>query len=243
VETLARWRRAPEKVMTAEHFIPFARDAGVVAAIDRWVVQSACRQAQEWSAAGLPFGRITCNLSVQTLADRKFAGQLQEDMQEYAVSPDWLGIEIDEAVLMQDMIATRVTLDRIAEQGIQITLDDFGMGSSSLNDLTRFPVDRLKLSRGLVKNVPWKEQDVQLCRAILAMAESLHLEVSAVGIEQREQEIFLHHAGCGMGQGFLFSPALAYDECAQLLHEGYCSADVIHALPEDVLDTVIGLQS
>jgi diguanylate cyclase (GGDEF)-like protein/PAS domain S-box-containing protein len=236
VESLARWRRASDKVMTADHFIPFARDAGVVAAIDRWTVQSACRQAQEWSAAGLPFGRITCNLSVQALADRKFAGQLQEDMQEYAVSPDWLGIEIDQTVLAQDMIATRVTLEKLAEQGLKITLDDFGMGSSSLNDLTRFPVDRLKLARAFVKNVPWKDEDVQLCRAILAMAESLHLEVSAVGIEQREQEIFLHHAGCGVGQGFLFSPALPYDECARLLSEGYCSADVIHSLPEDELD-------
>ena len=236
VESLARWRRATDKVMTAEHFIPFARDAGVVAAIDRSVVRSACRQAQRWSEAGIPFGSIACNLSVQTLADRKFAGQLQEDMQEFAVSPDWIGIEIDEAVLLQDMIATRVTLDKIAEQGLKITLDDFGTGKSSLTDLTRFPIDRLKLARGLMKSIPWQDEQVQVCRAILAMAESLHLEVSAVGIEQREQEIFLHHAGCGVGQGFLFSPPLAYDECEQLLREGYCSADVIHALPEEEMD-------
>jgi EAL domain-containing protein (putative c-di-GMP-specific phosphodiesterase class I) len=236
VEALVRWRRAPDKVMTAEHFIPFARDAGVVAAIDRWVVRSACRQAREWSEAGLTFGRIACNLSVQAMVDRKFLGQLQEDMKEYGVSPDWLGIEVNEATLVQDMIATRITLDKIADMGVTITLDDFGMGDSPLNHLTRFPIDRLKLERGFVKDVPWKDEAVQVCRAILAMAESLHLQVSAVGIEQREQEIFLHHAGCSTGQGFLFSPPLAYDECERLLREGYCSADVIHVLPQEELE-------
>jgi len=236
VESLARWRRAPEKVMTAEHFIPFARDAGVVAAIDRWTVQSACRQAQQWAEAGLEFGRITCNLSAPTLADRKFAGQLQEDMKEFAVSPDWLGIEIDEATLGQDMMATRITLDRIAEEGVDITLDEFGLGESSLNHLTRFPIDRLKLARGFIRKVPWKDEEVQVCRAILAMAESLHLGVSAVGIEQQEQEVFLHHAGCGSGQGFLFAPPVPDEVCAQLLREGYCEADVIQAVPDEEVD-------
>ncbi|HEY1774175.1 MAG TPA: EAL domain-containing protein [Gammaproteobacteria bacterium] len=242
VEALARWRRAPDKVMTAEHFIPFARDAGVVAAIDRWAVRSACRRAQEWSAAGLSFGRITCNLSVQTLADRKFAGQLEEDMKAYAVAPEWLGIEIGEATLMQEMIATRITLDKIADLGVNITLDDFGMGDSSLNHLTRFPIDRLKLARGFVKKIPWKDEDVQLCRAILAMAESLRLEVSAVGVEQQEQEVFLHHAGCHGGQGFLFASAVPEEVCEQLLRDGYCEADVIHAVPDETLDLGVPLE-
>ena len=236
VEALARWRRAPGKVMTAEHFIPFARDAGVVAAIDRWAIRAACERAQQWSAAGLSFGRITCNLSVQTLADRKFAGQLHDDMDEFAVAPEWLGIEIGEANLLQDMIATRITLDKIADQGVDITLDDFGGGNLSLSHLTRFPIARLKLSRGLVRDLPRKEEEVQVCRAILAMADSLHLEVSAVGVEQEAQEVFLHHAGCGRAQGFLFAPPVSEAVCAQLLRDGYCEAEVIQAVPEEGLD-------
>lgn len=236
VEALARWRRAPGKVMTAEHFIPFARDAGVVAAIDRWAIRAACQQAQQWSAAGLSFGRITCNLSVQTLSDRKFASRLHDDMQEFAVAPEWLGIEIGEASLLQDMIATRITLDKIADQGVHIALDDFGGGNSSLNHLTRFPIERLKLSRGFIRNIPRKDEELQVCRAILAMAESLHLEVSAVGVEQQEQEVFLHHAGCGKAQGFLFAPPVSEAVCAQLLRDGYCEAEVIHAVPEEGLD-------
>jgi EAL domain-containing protein (putative c-di-GMP-specific phosphodiesterase class I) len=236
VEALIRWRRSPDKLMTAEHFIPFAKDAGVAVAIDRWVIRSACRQAQEWSEAGLPFGRIAFNLSAPTLSDPKFAAQLQECMKEYGAAPDWLEIEINEATLLQDTIATRITLDKIADQGVTLTLDDFGTGQASLNHLTRFPIGRLKLERDFIRYIPGKDEDVQICRAILAMAESLHLGVSAVGIEQQEQEIFLHHAGCRTGQGFLFAPPLAEAACAQLLREGYCEADVIHAVPDEELD-------
>jgi len=236
VEALIRWRRSPDKLMTAEHFIPFARDAGVAPDIDRWVLRSVCRQAQEWSEAGLSFGRIAFNLSAPALTDPKFANLLQEDMKQFGAAPDWLEIEINETTLMQDMIATRITLDKIAELGVTLTLDDFGTGQASLNHLTRFPIGRLKLERSLIKDIPWKEEDVQISRAILAMAESLHLEVSAVGIEQQDQEIFLHHAGCRAGQGFLFAPPLAEASCAQLLREGYCETDVINAVPDEEVD-------
>ena len=227
LESLVRWKRTPDKLMTAEHFIPFAEDAGVVAAIDRWVLRNACRQARDWSAAGIPFGRIAVNLSSQALNDRKIAEQVEEYLSEYAVAPEWLEIEVTEATIMQDMIATRVTLEKIADLGIGLTLDDFGTGYSSLNYLVRFPIRRIKMDRDFIKEVPWHDEDTQICRAILALADSLHLEVVAVGVEQQEQEIFLHHAGCHAGQGFLFSPPLATAECVELLREGYCLIDPV----------------
>ncbi len=223
VEALVRWRRAPEKLMTAEHFIPFAGDAGVLAGIDRWVVRHACRQAREWSEAGVPFGRIACNLSPQALADPRMTEQLEDDLRQYSVAPEWLEIEVTEAALMQDTIATRIALDKIAELGVTLTLEDFGTGFSSLSNLKRFPIRRLKLDREFTKDIPWKETDVQVCRAILAMAESLRLEVVAVGVEQQEQAIFLHHAGCDAAQGYLFSPPLDTAGCAELLREGLVS--------------------
>ena len=220
VESLVRWKRVPDKLMTAEHFIPFAGDAGVLAGIDRWVVRHACRQAKEWAEAGVPFGRIACNLSPQSLADPRVTEQLEDDMHQFAVAPEWLEIEVTEAALMQDTIATRIALDKIADLGVTLTLEDFGTGYSSLSSLKRFPIRRLKLDRDFIKDIPWKEDDVQVCRAILAMAESLHLEVVAVGVEQQEQEVFLHHAGCDAAQGYHFSPPLDVGGCAELLREG-----------------------
>ena len=220
VEALVRWRRAPEKLMTAEHFIPFAGDAGVLAGIDRWVVRHACRQARDWAAAGVPFGRIACNLSPQALADPRATEQLEDDMRQFSVAPEWLEIEVTEAALMQDTIVTRIALDKIAELGVTLTLEDFGTGYSSLSSLKRYPIRRIKLDRDFTKDIPWKEGDVQVCRAILAMADSLRLEVVAVGVEQQEQAIFLHHAGCEAAQGFLFSPPLDAVGCGELLRDG-----------------------
>ena len=225
VEQLARWRRAPDKLMTAEHFIPFAVDAGIIVAIDHWMLRAACKRATEWGAAGIPYGRIAVNLSAQTLADPKLAQTLEAAMREFAVAPEWLEVELTEDVILQDTVATRVTLDRIAELGVTLTLDDFGRGYASLNHLKRFPIHRVKIDREFVKGLPWREDDVQFCRAVLALAESLHIEVVAEGVERQEQELFLLHAGCQAAQGHWFSPALSTEACAQLLREGTSLSD------------------
>ncbi|MGE5625132.1 MAG: putative bifunctional diguanylate cyclase/phosphodiesterase [Bacillota bacterium] len=217
VEALARWKRSGNKLMTAEHFIPFAVDAGVVPAIDRWVLRAACRQATEWAEAGIPYNRIGVNLASQTLSDPKLAQELASVMKEFGVSPDWLEIEVSEAAFMQDTIAARVTLEKIDELGVTLTLDDFGRGYAGLNLLQRFPIGRIKLDRKFTKGLPVREEDVQFCRAVLAMAESLRIEVVAEGVERKEQEVFLHHAGCQLAQGNLFSKPLSAFECMRLL--------------------------
>ncbi|HSC46742.1 MAG TPA: EAL domain-containing protein [Gammaproteobacteria bacterium] len=225
VESLVRWKRSRGRLMTAEHFIPFAEDAGVVAAIDHWVMRQVCRQASAWSEAGVPFERLAFNLSAQALSDPKVAKFLEAGMVEFGVDPEWLEIEITETTIMRDMISTRITLEKIADMGVRLTLDDFGKGYSSLNYLRLFPIRRLKIDRDFIKELPWKGEDVQICRAILAMADSLHIEVVAEGIEKPEQATFLHHAGCEAGQGYLFALPLSAAECEQLLREGHCAID------------------
>jgi diguanylate cyclase (GGDEF)-like protein/PAS domain S-box-containing protein len=220
VEALARWKRAKGKLMTAEHFIPFAADAGVVASIDHWVIRSACRRATEWSEAGIPFGRIACNLSTQTLSDQKIAKFVAACLKEHATDPEWLEFEVTEATLKHDMIATRAALENIADLGVGLTLDDFGAGDASLTYLKRYPIRRLKIDRTFIKGLPWREDDVQLSRAILALAESLRIEVVAEGVENQEQEVFLHHAGCHAAQGNLYCSPMSADALAQLLREG-----------------------
>jgi len=152
-------------------------------------------------------------------------------MVEFGVDPDWLEIEITETTIMRDMISTRITLEKIADMGVRLTLDDFGKGYSSLNYLRLFPIRRLKIDRDFIKELPWKGEDVQICRAILAMADSLHIEVVAEGIERLEQATFLHHAGCGMGQGYLFTEPQSAEECESLLREGHCAIDTARAPP------------
>jgi len=231
VESLVRWTRSRGRLMTAEHFIPFAEDAGVIAGIDHWVMRKVCWQASAWSEAGVPFGRLAFNMSAQALSDPKIAKSLESSMVEFGVDPDWLEIEITETTIMRDMISTRITLEKIADMGVRLTLDDFGKGYSSLNYLRLFPIRRLKIDRDFIKELPWKGEDVQICRAILAMADSLHIEVVAEGIERLEQATFLHHAGCGMGQGYLFTQPQSAEECESLLREGHCAIDTARAPP------------
>ena len=220
VETLARWRRSKDKLMTAEHFIPFAVDAGVIAAIDGWMLRDACRRASAWAEEGVPYGRIAVNLSAQTLAEPKIVKLLESDLKEFGVDPEWLEIEVTEAAIMQDMIATRVTLEKMADLGVALTLDDFGRGDASINHLKRFPIRRVKIDREFIKGIPWRQDDVQFCRAALALAETLHLEVIGEGVERQEQEVFLHHAGCQLAQGNLFSTPLSRAACERFLSEG-----------------------
>ncbi|HET7176806.1 MAG TPA: EAL domain-containing protein [Gammaproteobacteria bacterium] len=225
VEALARWKRSQNVLMTAEHFISFAADTGMVRAIDRWVVGAVCRQAREWQDAGVPFGRIALNLSAQTFYEPRIVSVLEAAMSEYGVDPSWLEVEVTEAVLMQDMIATQVVLQKFADLGVALTLDDFGTGYSSLNNLRRFPLDRLKIARDFIKEIPWQEGDVQICRTILALASSLHIEAVAEGIENQEQALFLHHAGCESGQGYFFAMPQSAEDVAELLREGEVSLD------------------
>ena len=232
LEVLARWRRAEGKLMAAQHFIPFAADAGVVAAIDAWMLRSACKRAADWAAEGVPYSRIAVNLAARTLSDPKLVRELDGYMKDYGAHPDWLEIEVTEAVIMQDTIATRVTLEKIADLGVSLTLDDFGRGDASLKHLKRFPIRRVKIDKEFVKGLPWREDDVQFVRAALAIADSLHIEVVAEGVEKQEQELFLLHAGCQGALGNLFSAPLATEECARFLRDGLSLADPEKTRPE-----------
>jgi diguanylate cyclase (GGDEF)-like protein len=220
VEALVRWRRPEDKLMAAERFIAFAAEAGLAAAIDGWMLKSACKRAAQWAEEGVPYGRISVNLSAKSVAEPRLAGVLDSYMKEYGVHPDWLEVEVTEAAIMQDSVGTRMMLEKIADLGVMLTLDDFGRGDASLKNLKRYPIKRLKIDREFVKGLPWRDDDVQFCRAVLAVAEELHIEVVAEGVEKHGQEMFLIHAGCHAAVGNLYSPPLSAAECAQLLSDG-----------------------
>jgi len=232
VEALARWRRAEGKLMTAEQFISFAAEAGLAASIDGWMLQSACKRAAEWGEEGVPYGRIAVNVSAHSLADPKLARELESYMKEYGVHPDWLEVEVTEAAIMQNSVGAQATLEKIADLGIALTLDDFGRGDASLKNLRRHPIKRLKIDREFVKGLPWRDEDVQFCRAVLAAAENLHIEVVAEGVEKQEQEMFLLHAGCHGALGNLYSPPLSMLECARLLGDGGSMPDPDKTRPD-----------
>jgi diguanylate cyclase (GGDEF)-like protein/PAS domain S-box-containing protein len=219
VEALLRWHHPQRGFIPAGSFIPVAEEGGLISQIDRWVMHEACKQVRIWHDAGLDFGRIAFNLSARQFHEPGLPALLRQLFAEFSISPDWLEIELTETAMMQNVDSARQVLGELKNLGVKITIDDFGKGYSSLSYLRRFAVDRLKIDREFVRDLPESADDLQICRSILALAASMDIEVVAEGIESADQAAVLLENGCLIGQGYHFShPAIA-DEFIRYLHK------------------------
>jgi diguanylate cyclase (GGDEF)-like protein/PAS domain S-box-containing protein len=216
-EALIRWRHPELGVVPPEKFIPIAEDCGFIVAIGRWVLYEACRQVQEWQEAGLPLIRIAINVSALELRDRDFLAGVRGILAETGLAPHYLEIELTETFLMQDSGSTAAVLDGLAEMGVQLTLDDFGTGFSSLSHLRRFPIKNLKIDRSFMRRVTTDDEDASIVSAVISMGKSLHLRVVAKGVETKEQLVFLQKRGCREGQGHYFSRPVGAVDFPELL--------------------------
>jgi EAL domain-containing protein (putative c-di-GMP-specific phosphodiesterase class I) len=142
---------------------------------------------------------------------------LRSVLAESGLSPAWLELEITESTIMQDSELTRSALGEVSDMGLSLALDDFGTGHSSLSYLKRFPIDRIKIDRSFIAEIPADANDCAITSAIIAMAHSLRLGVVAEGVETQEQMAFLRERGCDEVQGFLFSPAVTAAEFERFL--------------------------
>ncbi len=219
VEALVRWNHPHSGFLVAGEFIPLAEETGMISAIDEWVVRAAFRQARLWRDGGVPFNRIAVNLSARQFRNPMVVSLLKANAAEFGVDLSCMEVEITETVMMQDVRTAHAILSDIAELGVTLTVDDFGKGYSSLNYLKRLPIDRLKIDRDFVSGVPANHDDVQICRAILAFAASMELDVVAEGIETEEQARFLRDEGCRVGQGYLFARPMSAAHGSAYLRE------------------------
>jgi diguanylate cyclase (GGDEF)-like protein len=216
-EALLRWRDPESGPVSPAEFIPVAEQCGLIEAIGEWVLRAACAQAQAWFEAGYRPIRLAVNLSGHQIQRQGFVPLLRAVLAESGLSPAWLELEITESTIMQDSELTRSALGEISDMGLGLALDDFGTGHSSLYYLKRFPIDRIKIDRSFVDEIPANANDCAITSAIIAMAHSLHLEVVAEGVETQEQMAFLRERGCDEVQGFLFSPAVTAAEFERFL--------------------------
>lgn len=224
VEALLRWQHPDLGLIPPSRFIALAEETGIIVAIGDWVLVEACRQAAEWVAKGLPPVRVAVNLSPRQLNQGDLPQRIRQVLAEAGLSPSRLELEITESMMMQDPDRTKIILDEIKALGCAIAVDDFGTGYSSLSYLKRFPIDRLKIDQSFTGSLPSSPDSAAITRAIIAMAKSLNLHVTAEGIETQAQHRFLSQEGCDEGQGYLFSRPLPAPEVAALLAgSGGCS--------------------
>ena len=211
VEALLRWYDSEHGEVSPTRFIEIAEDSGLILEMGSWVVRAACRQLRKWLDAGLPVP-VAINVSGKELLHGDPARVVEMEAAAAGVPTSLIEIEITESVLVQDSTKVRHALERLRQLGCRIALDDFGTGYSSLAYITRFPPDRLKIDKAFVRNVDRSASDAAIANAILSLAKTLGLTVTAEGIERPGQLEWLRARGCDEVQGFLLARPLTAAE-------------------------------
>ncbi len=212
-EALIRWLHPERGLVSPADFIPLAEETGLILSIGQWVIQAACARIKSWEQGPLTSGLDLCvNVSAKQFHQADFADQLRSTVKMLAFNPKRLKIEITESMLLENIDATIETMVELKEIGIGFSLDDFGTGYSSLQYLKRLPIDQLKIDQSFVRDIATDSSDKAIVRTIIAMAQSLNLDVIAEGVETEEQRHFLLVAGCTQFQGYLFGKPVPIGE-------------------------------
>lgn len=214
MEALLRWRHPDLGLVPPARFIPIAEDAGLIGTIGEWVLNEACRQYQRWRREGYALPRMLVNLSARQFKHKDLARTVSQALAAAGMDPHALGLEITESAVMENADQAVHTLNALSAMGIELSIDDFGTGHSSLSYLKRFPIDWLKIDQSFVRDITTDADDAAIVTVIIAMAHGLHVRVVAEGVETAQQLDFLKQHGCEAYQGYYFSGPLQADEAA-----------------------------
>jgi len=212
MEALLRWRHPEKGMISPGDFIPLAEETGLIEPIGEWVLRAACTQNKKWQDEGYPPVKVSVNMSARQFSKKHITEMIGDILTETGLSPQYLGIEITESVIMQDVKSTIAKLKQMHRMGISLSIDDFGTGYSSLSYLKLFPIDNLKIDRSFVFNITSDSTDAAIAASVILLAHSMNLKVVAEGVETEEQLEVLRQQGCDCVQGFLFSRPLAAEE-------------------------------
>jgi diguanylate cyclase (GGDEF)-like protein len=215
VEALLRWHHPERGLLSPATFIAVAEESGLIEPIGQWVLRSACQRAKAWQDAGYPPLKMAVNISARQLnRPREFARGLSRILSSTGLDPRYLELEMTESLLLQNADENIAVLRKLGQDGVRIAVDDFGTGYSSLAYLRQLPIDTLKIDRSFVRDLESDPEDAAIIHAVVAMAHSLDLLVTAEGVETRAQLEALARIGCDEYQGYLFSRPLPAAELA-----------------------------
>jgi diguanylate cyclase (GGDEF)-like protein len=221
VEALLRWDHPRRGYISPAEFIPVAEESGLIGPIGHWVLLEACQQERMWRDEFGPSAptKVSVNLSARQFSPA-LVKEIQQVLHETGLGPDGLKLEITEGILMRSEASTFAILFELNELQIDLALDDFGVGYSSLSYLKRFPFSSLKIDRTFVQRVESDPEDAAVVRAIVTIARTLHMNIVAEGIESVDQYEHLRALGCDRGQGHYFARPMTAHAVSELLRTG-----------------------
>ena len=229
-EALLRWQTRYDGIKMPNEFIPSAEQSGLIVDIGSWVLETACAQLAEWQRRGLPDLRLAVNVSAQQLVDHAFAERVERLLGQYRLSPSFLELELTESALIDPQVAA--ALKDLADLGVGLAIDDFGIGFSSLNYLRHHPIQTVKLDASFLKDIPADPAAAAVAESVLTMALSLRKNVVAEGVETMEQLEFLRQHRCTYAQGYFLARPMSVAAMTEQLE-----ARRMHTHDEDARET------
>jgi diguanylate cyclase (GGDEF)-like protein/PAS domain S-box-containing protein len=213
VEALLRWEHPQRGLVQPDHFIPTAEETSLIIPIGHWVLESACAQLALWARRpDRAHLSIAVNVSVRQFRHPDFIDEVMSCVRRAGVPPGKLKLELTESLLMKNIEATIAKMRNLKDMGVRLSVDDFGIGYSSLSYLKQLPIDELKIDRGFIKDILTDGNDAAIAGTIIGLCRNLGLEVIAEGVETEEQRQFLARQGCHRYQGYLFCRPVPVEE-------------------------------
>jgi len=204
LEALVRWQHPTLGLIAPDQFINVAESTSLIIELGDQVLDMVTQHVLEWHDLGFDPLSLSVNISVKQLREKELVAKVKNSLQKISFRNDWLQLEITEGYPMMDLKRAIKILQNIRNLGVTLAIDDFGTGYSSLSYLKRLPVNRLKIDKSFIQDIPGDEDDEALVKAIVSMAKSMHLDIVAEGIETKVQEKFLLDIGCTKIQGYLY---------------------------------------
>jgi EAL domain-containing protein (putative c-di-GMP-specific phosphodiesterase class I) len=217
VEALCRWPQRDDSFAPPETFITQAETSGFIVQLGEWVLRTAVDQTRQWQQRFQFDLEVAVNLSGRQFLHHNLMKSIEEAIHSAHLRPSSLEFEITESVAMHNAEDSIGIMRQLKSLGTSLALDDFGTGYSSLAYLKRFPIDKLKIDKSFVRDIPDDANDLAIVSAIIVMAHALGLKVQAEGVETQPQADFLRECGCEFAQGYLFGRALPAEDFEQLL--------------------------
>ncbi|MEA3418058.1 MAG: EAL domain-containing protein, partial [Campylobacterota bacterium] len=216
LEALIRWEHPEMGMMLPMRFLPFVESTGLIIPLGEWVLRTAAMQMVEWQKKGFNPGLVSINVSVKQLSTKGFVTMLEKVLHKTKCNPKWIELEIMEDYPMQNPDLSIELLQKIKKVGVGVSLDDFGTGYTSLAYLKHLPIDKLKIDKSFISNIPGNSEDEKLVKTIISMAKNLGLDVLGEGVETKEQKLFLQEAGCNNIQGYLYGKPMSVREVTRM---------------------------